>query len=100
MSARPPRDQQEEGGFRQRGGPRGGGGEGGGFRPRRRVCWFCSEGMDYIDYKNADLLGRYVQVRGKITPSRITGTCARHQRRLSDAVKRARLVAILPFVID
>ena len=67
---------------------------------RRKICWFCSQGRNYIDYKDVELLQRYVPLRGKITPSRITGTCARHQRRLSIAIKRARMVALLPFVTD
>ena len=67
---------------------------------RRKACWFCSQGKNFVDYKDIELLRRYVPLRGKMTPSRITGTCARHQRRLSAAIKRARVVALLPFVTD
>ena len=65
---------------------------------RRRTCQFCAEDMDYIDYKKVDLLQRYVSDRGKIRARRQTGTCARHQRRLAVAIKRARHMALLPFV--
>ena len=61
-------------------------------------CRFCTDKVDEIDYKDLSRLGRYVSERGKITPSRITGTCARHQRCLSIAVKRARYMALLPYV--
>ena len=64
----------------------------------RRPCRFCSEKVDYIDYKDLDRLGRYVTDRGKIIPSRLTGTCARHQRVLTRAIKRARFMALLPYV--
>ena len=67
---------------------------------RRRGCWFCGEGQDVIDYKDVELLRRYVAMRGKITPNRITGSCARHQRSLTRAIKRARVAALIPFVPD
>ena len=63
---------------------------------RRKVCPFCSEGIT-IDYKDVDLLKNYITDRAKIIPRRITGTCARHQRELARAIKRARHVALLPF---
>jgi small subunit ribosomal protein S18 len=65
---------------------------------RRRVCLFCAEGMEYIDYKNVMVLERFLGARGKITPNRVTGTCTRHQRRLTHAIKRARQMAMLPYV--
>lgn len=65
--------------------------------PRRKVCFFCKEKIDEIDYKNVRQLRKFVTERGKIIPRRITGTCAFHQRRLSKAIKRARIVALLPF---
>ena len=68
------------------------------FAPRRKVCFFCTEGIDHIDYKDIELLDRFVSDRGKIRPRRQTGTCARHQRRIALAIKRARHVALLPFV--
>ncbi len=65
---------------------------------RKKVCRFCAQKV-VIDYKDADLLKRYITERGKILPRRITGTCARHQRDLAVAIKRARILALLPFVL-
>ena len=67
------------------------------FTPRRRVCAFCVSKSDYIDYKDVGLLRRYVSDRFKIDPRRRSGTCAKHQRVLVTAIKRARIVALLPF---
>jgi small subunit ribosomal protein S18 len=64
------------------------------------VCAFCVDKVTYIDYKEVSRLRRYVSERGKILPRRVTGTCARHQRRLTDALKRARQIALLPFTSD
>lgn len=64
---------------------------------RRKVCSFCANKVDSIDYKNADLLRQYITGRGKIKPRRKTGVCARHQRRLASAIKRARHLALLPY---
>ena len=69
-------------------------------RPKRKVCTFCAEKATFIDYKDAGKLRRYVTERGKILPRRITGNCARHQRQLTVAIKRARHLALLPFVAD
>ena len=97
------------GGQRREGGPVAGRREGGpggpGGRPRgkrqyfrkKKVCKFCVEKMDFIDYKRADILSQFVQERGKILPRRMTGVCARHQRGLGVAIKRARNIALLPF---
>src|SRR5260370_34499087 len=92
------------GGRREGGGPGGpGGGPGGPRRGKRqffrkkKVCKFCVEKMDLIDYKRADILSQFVQERGKILPRRMTGVCARHQRWLGVAIKRARNIAFLPF---
>src|SRR6516162_9522885 len=104
----PPRREGGHGGPRREGGPGGGpGGAGGGpgGRPRgkrqyfrkKKVCKFCVEKMDFIDYKRADILSQFVQERGKILPRRMTGVCARHQRGLGVAIKRARNIALLPF---
>ena len=89
---------------REGGGPGGGpGGPGGPRRGKRqyfrkkKVCKFCVEKMDFIDYKRADILSQFVQERGKILPRRMTGVCARHQRWLGEAIKRARNIALLPF---
>jgi small subunit ribosomal protein S18 len=80
------------------GGPRRGGGGGGGrFGGRRKVCGFCVDNIDEVDYKDIARLRRYVSERGKIEPRRKLGTCARHQRSLTVAIKRARHVALLPF---
>ncbi|MFN2465509.1 MAG: 30S ribosomal protein S18 [Candidatus Dormibacteria bacterium] len=80
-----------------RGSGGGGGGGGGGRRPHRKVCNFCVEKIEEIDYKEVSRLRRYVSERGKILPRRVTGTCARHQRRLTVALKRARHIALLPY---
>jgi small subunit ribosomal protein S18 len=92
------------GGPRREGGPGGGpGGPGGPRRGKRqyfrkkKVCKFCVEKMDFIDYKRADILSQFVQERGKILPRRMTGVCSRHQRWLGEAIKRARNIALLPF---
>lgn len=66
-------------------------------RRRRKVCSFCLERAEVIDYKDVTRLRRYLSDRGKILPRRMTGTCARHQRRLTVALKRARHIALLPF---
>ncbi|WP_027869550.1 30S ribosomal protein S18 [Eubacterium sp. AB3007] len=72
----------------------------GGMR-RRKVCQFCADKAVSIDYKDVELLKKkYVTERGKIVPKRITGTCAKHQRELTTAIKRARIVALLPYVAD
>ncbi len=100
----PRREGGPGGGGRREGGPGGGpGGPGGPRRGKRqyfrkkKVCKFCVEKMDFIDYKRADILSQFVQERGKILPRRMTGVCARHQRWLGVAVKRARNIALLPF---
>ncbi|HXA82200.1 MAG TPA: 30S ribosomal protein S18 [Methylomirabilota bacterium] len=99
-----PRREGGPGGGRREGGPGGpGGGPGGPRRGKRqyfrkkKVCKFCVEKMDFIDYKRADILSQFVQERGKILPRRMTGVCARHQRWLGVAIKRARNIALLPF---
>ena len=68
-----------------------------GFRRRRKVCYFCAENK-VADYKNIDLLDRFISDQGKILPRRVTGNCAKHQRSLAIAIKRAREVALLPYV--
>lgn len=69
-------------------------------KPRRKVCGFCAEKVEEIDYKNVARLRRYVSDRGKILPRRTTGTCAKHQRRLTRAIKYARHMALLPFTAE
>src|SRR5579864_8289957 len=109
-SGAPPRREGGHGGPGGHSGPRREGGPGGGpggpgGRPRgkrqyfrkKKVCKFCVEKMDFIDYKRADILSQFVQERGKILPRRMTGVCARHQRWLGVAIKRARNIALLPF---
>lgn len=78
---------------------RGQSGRRGMFR-RRRVCKFCAEHIDHITYKDVKLLQGFVPERGKIQPRRLSGTCAIHQRKLQTAIKRARHLALLPFVTD
>src|SRR6478752_3582252 len=102
----PPQQQQQQ---QQRpgGGPRGprpagrpgGGGREGGrkFFRRKKVCKFCTEKIDNINYKDVRLLGQFVAESGKIVPRRLTGVCTPHQRRLSTAIKQARNIALLPF---
>ena len=85
------------GGGRSGGPRRGGGGGGGRFGGRRKVCGFCVDNIDEVDYKDIARLRRYISERGKIEPRRKLGTCARHQRSLTVAIKRARHVALLPF---
>lgn len=70
------------------------------FPPKRKVCRFCERNVKEIDYKRVDVLRRYVPERGKISPRRITGTCSFHQRKLTTAIKRARLLALLPYISD
>lgn len=80
-------------------GPGGPGGRDGGrkFFRRKKVCKFCVEQIDDINYKDVRLLGQFVAERGKIVPRRLTGVCTPHQRRLTAAIKRARNIALLPF---
>ncbi len=90
---------------------RGGGGDRGGaggaqggkkkfFFRRKRVCKFCVEKIEYIDFKDVKTLQQFIPERGKILPRRISGTCALHQRKLQNAIKRARIAALLPFTAD
>ena len=72
----------------------------GGFFRRRRVCKFCAEKIDYINYKDVRLLAPFLPERGKIQPRRISGTCALHQRKLQVAIKRARQLALIPYVTE
>ena len=73
---------------------------GGGFFRRRRVCKFCVDKIDYISYKDVRLLASFIPERGKIQPRRISGVCALHQRALQRAIKRARQIALVPYVVD
>lgn len=67
---------------------------------RPKVCRFCVDKVEHIDYKEIDKLKKYITERSKIIPRRVTGTCAKHQRQLTRAIKRARLIALLPFTSD
>jgi small subunit ribosomal protein S18 len=90
------------------GGPRPQGGRPGGpakrgkrsFIRKKKVCRFCVDKSDYIDYKKSEILAPFLQERGKILPRRMTGTCARHQRWLAVAIKRAQNIALLPFAAE
>jgi small subunit ribosomal protein S18 len=77
-----------------------GAGRRGGFFRRRRVCKFCVEKIDYINYKDVKLLAPFIPERGKIQPRRISGVCATHQRALQNAIKRARQLALVPYVTE
>ena len=70
------------------------------YAPRRKVCAFCADKVSVVDYKDVARLRRYLSERGKIEPRRKTGTCAKHQRALSVAIKRARIVALLPYTAE
>ena len=83
-------DKDKKGGDRPRGG----------FFRRRRVCKFCAEKIDYVNYKDVRLLSPFIPERGKIQPRRISGTCAKHQRALQVAIARARQLALIPYVTD
>ena len=71
-----------------------------GRKGRKKVCAFCVDKIHDIDYKDVPRLRRYLSDRGKIVPRRVTGTCAEHQRQLTTAIKRARHIALLPYVSD
>ncbi len=74
--------------------------ERGARKPRKKVCAFCADKVSEIDYKDIAKLRKYISERGKITPRRINGCCAKHQRQLTTAIKRARIIALLPFSTD
>lgn len=99
----PPRRNTRSGGRSGPGGRREGG-PGGGPRKqyfrRRKVCKFCEEKIDVIDYKDIKLIGQFVAERGKILPRRLTGTCSSHQHELTTAIQRARNIALLPFAAE
>jgi len=94
---------RREGGQGRQGGQGGPGGPGGPrkgkrqFFRKKKVCRFCVDRVDFIDFKKVEMLQPFVQDRGKILPRRMTGTCSRHQRWLGEAIKRARNIALLPF---
>ena len=87
MGSQPRPHHRREGGRRQ-------------YSRRRKVCRFCVDKVDYIDYKDVRTLSHYIPERGKILPSRISGVCAPHQRRLMRAIKQARNIAFLPFASE
>ena len=80
------------------GGARGGGRRGGRRRPK--VCFFCVDKIENVDYKDVEKLRKYISERGKIMPRRVTGNCAKPQRQLTGAIKRARYMALLPFSME
>ena len=99
----PPRRAAGPGGARGRGDDKKGEGKQGqrrGLFRRRKVCKFCSDKIDDINYKDVKLLGSFVPERGKVLPRRISGTCAKHQRALRIAIVRARQLALLPYASD
>src|ERR687890_615441 len=101
MATMAPKRAPGGGGDDRRGGP---GGQQGGkkkfFYRRKRVCKFCVEKIEYIDFKDLKTLQQFIPERGKILPRRISGTCALHQRKLQNAIKRARIAALIPFATD
>ncbi len=96
---RPRRPGGGSGGDRGPGGPGGPGGKKQYFR-RKKVCKFCIEKIDDVNYKDVKLVSSFIAERGRIMPRRITGVCAPHQRRICDAIKKARNIALLPFSIE
>lgn len=68
-------------------------------RPRKKVCNFCVDRVEEIDYKDVEKLRKYVSDKGKILPRRVTGTCAKHQRKVTEAIQRARHIALLPYTV-
>jgi small subunit ribosomal protein S18 len=68
-------------------------------KPKRRYCAFCKDKVDYLDYKDVNMLRKYMTDRGKIKPRRVSGNCAQHQHQLSTAVKRAREMALVPYTV-
>ena len=69
-------------------------------RSKKKFCFFCKNKITFIDYKDVELLKKHISINGKITPRRVTGTCAKDQRMLAIAIKRARQMALLPYEID
>lgn len=84
----------------RRGGSERTGGGGKMRKPKKKVCNFCIDKVEHIDYKDVNKLRRFISERGKIIPRRISGNCAKHQRQLTVAIKRARNIAFLPFTTD
>lgn len=95
--SRPSRFGGAQGGGARSGGPRRSSGGGRSFGSRRKVCQYCTDNIRHVDYKDLARLRRHVGERGKIEPRRKLGTCARHQRSVTVAIKRARYIALLPF---
>ena len=69
-------------------------------RSKKKFCFFCKNKITFIDYKDVELLKKHISINGKITPRRVTGTCAKDQRMLAVAIKRARQMALLPYVVE
>jgi small subunit ribosomal protein S18 len=92
-SPAPPQSKGREGGGPPRKGRRQ-------YTRKKKICRFCAERIDFIDYKKTEMLTPFVQERGKIVPRRISGTCSRHQRWLGVAIRRARNIALLPFATE
>ncbi|WP_416321832.1 30S ribosomal protein S18 [Mycoplasmopsis felis] len=69
------------------------------FLNKRKVCSFCEENLNYVDYKNVELLSKYVSATAQIKAKSVTGTCAKHQRKVANAIKRARFIALMPYSV-
>lgn len=101
QTATPVGPSKEAGKPRPAGGPRGAGARGRRpFAPRRKVCRFCADKIDRVDFKQVQILRTFTTERGKILSSRVTGNCAKHQRQLTRAIKRCRYLALLPFTVS
>jgi small subunit ribosomal protein S18 len=71
-----------------------------GRRPKKKVCTFCVDKVERVDFKEAQRLRRFISERGKMLPRRVSGNCAKHQRQLTVAIKQARIMALLPFTVE
>ena len=100
MNERGNADRENKAGAAMRNGNNGGGMRRGASRRRPKFCYYCVEKTEHVDYKDVEKLRKYISERGKIIPRRVTGNCAKHQRLLTEAIKRARYMALLPYSLD
>ena len=100
MNERENAGRENKSGAPMRNGANGGGMRRGASRRRPKFCYYCVEKQEKVDYKDVEKLRKYISERGKIIPRRVTGNCAKHQRLLTEAIKRARYMALLPYSMD
>ena len=100
MNERENTERENRGASPARNGAQGGGLRRGASRRRPKFCYYCVEKQEHVDYKDVEKLRKYISERGKIIPRRVTGNCAKHQRLLTEAIKRARYMALLPYSLD